>query len=143
MRGRYPSGLEYVDKFDGAAEQKERLKAILATMNGALRWLEACDQLAVSESRLHQLRADAIQAALDGIRPGKAGRPSRKAVAAAARIRELEQRVRELELAVQEAHVREEVALILSQRGEGEVGDVEPGKKGQRPSVKLRKQKPR
>jgi hypothetical protein len=138
MRGRRPSGPEYLDKLDGVAEDKERVKAIIGTMYGQLRWLEACDQLDVSESRLHQLREDALQGALDGVRRGVAGRPSRKSQSDAERIRELEQRVQELELAVQEAQVREEVALILSQRGE-----VEAGKKGRRPSVKLRKQKPR
>jgi hypothetical protein len=138
MRGRYPAGPEYVDKLDGAAEDKQRLKAILATMNGEVRWVEACDQLGISESRMHQLRADALQGALDGIRPRPAGRPSQLTTVDGERIRELEQRVRELELAVQEAQVREEVALILSQRGE-----AEPAKKGQRPSVNLRKRKPR
>lgn len=138
MRGRYPSGPEYVDKLDGPAEDKARLKAILDTMYGQVRWLEACDQLGISESRMHQLREDALQGALDGIRPRPAGRPSRLTTADSERIRELEQRVQELELAVQEAQVREEVALILSQRAE-----AGPAKKGQRPSVNLRKQKPR
>ena len=32
-----------MDKLDGAAEGKERLKTILATMTGEVRWLEACD----------------------------------------------------------------------------------------------------
>ena len=100
MRGRYPSGLEYVEKLDGATEDKERLKAILATMTGEVRWLEACDQLGISESRMHQLRAYALQGALDGIRPRPAGRPSRLTTADGERIRELEQRVQELELAV-------------------------------------------
>ena len=86
------------------------------------------------------LPATSAQRALDAIRPRPAGPPSQQALADAEQIRALQQRVQELELAVQEAQVREEVALILSQRGEGE---VEPAKKGQRPSVNLRKQKPR
>ena len=32
MRGRWPSGPEYVDKLSGSVETKQRLKAILDTM---------------------------------------------------------------------------------------------------------------
>ena len=32
MRGRYPAGLELIDKLDGSAQSKQRLKTILSTM---------------------------------------------------------------------------------------------------------------
>ncbi len=138
MRGRYPAGVEYVDKLDGAEADKERLKAILKTLSGEARLLEACDQLGIRETRFHQLRDRALQGALDALTPRPTGRPSRQNVAVAERVRELEQALAEQELVLQQALVREEVALILPQRGENETV-----KKGRRPSVKLRKQKPR
>jgi hypothetical protein len=138
MRGRYPAGIECVDELDGASADKARLKAIFGTLSGQARTLEACDQLAIGETRFRQLRKRALQSALDGITPRPAGRPSRRSAAEAERIRELEEALAEKELQLQQALVRAEVALIVPQRLEDETA-----KKGQRPSVKLRKQKPR
>ncbi len=42
MRGRYPSGPEFVDKLDGSPEAKERLKVLLETIAGQLRVGDAC-----------------------------------------------------------------------------------------------------
>lgn len=139
MRGRYPDGPEaLLEQFDGSAEDKRRLQAIMETVFGPARVCQTCERLDIGETYYRQLRDRALYGALDGIRARPAGRPSRRAVADAERIRELEQRAGELELALQEALVRAEVALILPQRSA-----VESEKKGQRPSVKLRKQKPR
>ena len=69
MRGRWPSGREYVDKLSGSAETKERLKTIFDTMYGEKRLLEACAQLDIGETRFHQLRELALQAALAAIEP--------------------------------------------------------------------------
>lgn len=113
MRGRLPAGPEYVDKLHGSEETKERLKAILNTMYGQARLLEACAQLDIGETRFHQLRETALQAALAALEPRPAGRPSQTALIEAEQIRTLEQRVQELELALHEAQVREEIALVL------------------------------
>jgi hypothetical protein len=56
MRGRWPSGPEYIDQLSGAVEEKERLKTILATLSGDKRVLEACAELGIGETRFHQLR---------------------------------------------------------------------------------------
>lgn len=136
MRGRYPAGVEYVDKLDGAEEDKERLTAILKTLSGEARLLEACEQLGIRPTRFHQLRDRALQGALDAITPRPMGRPRRPSVAE--RVRELEQALAAKELELRQAQVREEVALILPQRGE-----MEAVKKGRRSNVKLRRQKPR
>jgi hypothetical protein len=138
MRGRYPAGVEYVDKLEGAEADKERLKAVLKTLSGEMRLLEACDRLGIRETRFHQLRDRALQGALDALTPRPLGRPRRHSVADAERIHELEQALAEKELEMQQALVREEVALILAPRTEPETV-----KKGRRSSVKLRRQKPR
>ena len=138
MSGRYPAGSEYVDKLEGAAVDKERLKAIFDTMSGAARLQEACDRIGIRERRFHQLRDRALQGALDAIRSRPAGRPSRPTTPEARRIRELEQALAAKELQLQEALVRAEVALILPPRAESAAE-----KRGRRPRVKLGKSKPR
>jgi hypothetical protein len=138
MRGRYPAGSEYVEKVEGSQLAKERGRVLLELQAGRLRLLEACEQLGVRETRLHQLRHAAMQGWVQNLEPGVPGRPGLSLTPKAERIRELEQLLAEKELALQQALVREEVALILPRRGE-----VEAVKKGQRPSVKLGKRKPR
>ena len=113
MRGRWPQGLEYIDKLDGSLQTKERLKTILETLMGPTRMLEACAQLQIGETRFHQLRQVALQAALSALEPRPGGRPSRSASADNERIRALQERVAELEHALHEAQVREEIALVL------------------------------
>lgn len=138
MRGRYPAGLDVcIDELDGTPEEKRRLKTILKTVFGVSRLFESCGALVVGETRFRQLRRQALQGALDALKPKPPGRPSKASIADAQRLRELEQLLAEKELQLQQALVREEVALILPRaaaRGE---------KKTPRPSVKLRKQKPR
>ena len=138
MRGRYPAGSEYVDKVEGSALAKERGRVLLELLAGRVRLLEACDLLGVRETRLHQLRHAAMQAWVQSLEPGAPGRPSLSATPEAERIGELERALAQKELELQEALVRTEVALIVPQRLQ-----VEPEKKGPRPSVKLGRQKPR
>ena len=139
MRGRYPDGpQELLETLDGTTEDKQRVQAVLATVFGSARVMEACQDLGIGETRFRQLRDLALQGALDGIRLRPAGRPSRRATADATRVGELEQVLAGKELELQQALVREEVALILPQRTEDATV-----KKGRRSTVKLRKRKPR
>src|SRR5262249_6175364 len=45
MRGRFPAGPSYVDKLEGSAAAKERLKVVLETLAGQCRVQEACARL--------------------------------------------------------------------------------------------------
>jgi hypothetical protein len=140
MRGRLPSGPEYIDKLQGEAEEKERLKTIFATMYGGKRLLEACADLGLGETRFHQLRETALQAALAAIARRPAGRPSLASLSESEQIRMHQQRIEELELALEEAHVREEIALVLPQvRLDDHRRVVAGGKKMRRRRVKIRK----
>jgi hypothetical protein len=56
MRGRHPSGPEYVEHLQGSAQAKERLRLILETMTGKRRVQEACQLLKISPQRFEQLR---------------------------------------------------------------------------------------
>jgi hypothetical protein len=140
MRGRLPSGPEYIDKLEGEVEEKERLKTILATMYGEKRLLEACADLGLGETRFHQLRETALQGALAAIVRRPAGRPSLASLSESEQIRMQQQRIEELELALEEAQVREEIALVLPQvRLDDHRRAVAGGKKMRRRRVKIRK----
>lgn len=116
MRGRRPSGPEYVDKLEGSPEARQRLTAILETLAGHCRLQEACTQLGIAETRFHQIRSAALQAALEQLEPGPVGRPPRSASANADRIEQLQARVHELEIELRAAQARAEIALALPRR---------------------------
>ena len=77
MRGRHPSGPEFVDKLPGDATAKDRLRVVLETLTGACRVQEACERLNLSEQRFDQVRIEALQAALTALEPKPSGRPPR------------------------------------------------------------------
>jgi hypothetical protein len=113
MRGRYPSGPEFVDKLDGSAQAKGRLKALLETLAGSCRVGQACDRLGLSEPRFDQIRIAALQAALAALEPQPAGRRPRQALADADEVQGLRDRVAQLEGELQAALVRAEIAVAL------------------------------
>jgi hypothetical protein len=108
-RGRKPSGPEYVQHLEGSAEAKRRLQVILETMTGKKRVLEACQELAISESRFLQLRQELLQAALERLERRLAGRPRR--TPAAEDDNALRAELADMEQALATAQLREELAL--------------------------------
>ncbi len=111
MRGRYPSGPEVVQDLEGSKKAKERLRAILETLAGALRISQACDQLDICEQRFRQLRAELLQAALASLEDQPAGRPPRSEEPE--EIAALRQQVEALKRELHAAQVREEIVLGL------------------------------
>jgi len=111
MRGRYPSGPEYVESLDGSAQAKKRLRVVLETMTGTLRVQEACRTLEISEQRFYQLREELLQAALERLEGKPLGRPRRKIEDAESQA--LQQQLVELEAELRGSQVREEIALAL------------------------------
>jgi len=55
-----------VDRLDGPEELKWRLRVLLDTLAGRVSVAQACEELGVSESRLHELRRQALVGALAG-----------------------------------------------------------------------------
>ncbi len=113
MRGRHPSGPEYVDKLSGDETAKERLRVVLETIAGRRRVVDACAQLNVSEQRFDELRAEALQAALTALEPKPLGRKPQTPAPEAIELEKLRARNAELEAKLQVAAVRAEVAAIL------------------------------
>jgi hypothetical protein len=119
MRGRKPAGPQYVDGLEGSAQAKERLKVVLETLAGSCRVQQACRRLGVGEARFHELRQQALAAALAGLEPRPAGRPPAAGPAPpATEVAALRAQVVELEVAVRAAQTREEIALVLPRAAE-------------------------
>jgi hypothetical protein len=126
MRGRLPSGPEYVQHLQGSEQAKERLQVVLETMVGDCRVGQACQRLGISEQRFYQLRLELLQAALEQLEPKPAGRPRQEATATAAQVNELRDKLDELEMELAAAQLREELALAGLG---GRRSAAEPGKK--------------
>ena len=125
MRGRHPSGPEYVEHLEGSETARQRLKVVLQTLAGMCRVSAACEQLGVGEDRFAQLRCTALTAAVQALEPRVAGRPRRQADPSADERRQLQTRIAELEAQLQAALIRAELAVTLPQAG------ADPAKKAQ------------
>ena len=109
---RPPEGVGHVDRLDGPEELKWRLRVLLETIVGRISVAQACEELGVSESRLHALRRQALVGALGALMPKPTGRPA-AAETTTTREKELEARIQELEVDLQAALVRTELALAM------------------------------
>ena len=109
---RPPEGVGHVDRLDGPEDLKRRLRVLLETLSGRVSVAQACEELGVSESRLHELRREALEGALGALMPKPAGRPA-TAQTTTEREKELEGRIQELEVDLQAALVRTELALAM------------------------------
>lgn len=109
---RPPDGVGHVDRLEGPEDLKRRLRVLLDTLTGRVSVAQACAALGVSESRLHELRRQALTGALGALMPKPAGRPA-DAESATEREKELEARIEELEVDLQAALVRTELALAM------------------------------
>jgi transposase-like protein len=109
---RPPEGVGHVDRLDGPEELKWRLRVLLDTLAGRVSVAQACEELGVSESRLHELRRQALVGALGALMPKPAGRPA-AAETTTAREKDLAARIQELEVDLQAALVRTELALAM------------------------------
>jgi len=111
-RGRPPKGTGHVDGLEGPEDLKRRLKVVLETIVGNVSVHDACCELGVSESRLHEMRREALVGALQALLPKPSGRPA-KPPAATTKEQELLARIDELEVDLQAALVRTELALAM------------------------------
>jgi hypothetical protein len=102
-----------VQHLDGSTTARQRLQVILETLSGQCRVQEACQRLGVCEQRFHQLREEALAAALARLEPGLPGRPPRPVTPAEQEVETLTQQLAARELELRAARAREEIALTL------------------------------
>jgi hypothetical protein len=128
-RGRHPAGPNLVDGLEGPDEAKRRLRVILETVSGTRPIAEACAELGICEAAFHNLRKQALAAAVQGLAPRPAGRPRKDGDPEQQRIRQLEEQVFHLKKDLQAARIREEIAIVMphlltGRKGKGEAGDA-------------------
>ncbi|MBL9084450.1 MAG: hypothetical protein JNK76_21795, partial [Planctomycetales bacterium] len=112
-RGRKPKGAELVTTLEGSDAARERLKRIVDSLAGRATVAEVCAELGIGESRFHQLRTEALQAAVDRLEPRPAGRPTQPVSPTDGRVAELERQLRELRWELQACQIRLELAQAL------------------------------
>ena len=112
-RGRPPAGPGLVEGVEGPDEAKRRLRVILETVSGTRQVADACAELGISEAAFHNLRQQALAAAVEGLAPRPAGRPRKDGDPEQRRIRELEEQVFVLKKDLQAARIREEIAIAM------------------------------
>jgi hypothetical protein len=117
MRGKRPSGPEFVDKLDGSPEARQRLKVVLETLNGTRRVQEACKILGIKEARFDQLRIELLRAALNAAERRQPGRPARPSSPPEEENQQLRERNAQLEAELQAALIRAELAVTLPHVG--------------------------
>lgn len=103
-----------MDRLEGPEESKRRLRVILQTLSGECSVAQACEVLEVSEARFHELRRLALQGAVAGLMPGRAGRPrTTPPPEGPSRLEELTEENRDLRMQLWAAEIREEIALTM------------------------------
>jgi hypothetical protein len=118
-----------VERLEGSAEAKHRLRVILQTVAGDLTVAEACAELGIGKTAFFELRKKVLQASLEDLEPKPVGRPAREAPSTeeveAERLRKENERLRtDLEI----AHVREEIALAMPEVFEPSREEKKPSK---------------
>jgi hypothetical protein len=134
MRGRLPSGPEFVAKLDGSEQAKRRMQVLLETIAGSCRVAEACTRLGISEQRFDQIRMEALQAAVESLEARPAGRPAQTPTPAEVENQRLRQRIAELEGERKAALIRAELAVTLPQAGSTPEKKTPMGRRRGRPT---------
>ena len=109
--GRPSKGLGHVDGLSGGATEKQRLRAILATLTGELTVEEACRELGIERAYFQELRARALAGALAGLAPRAPGRPCKATQESTAELSQLRHENEELRFELQIEKVRLDLAL--------------------------------
>jgi Winged helix-turn helix len=115
MRGRKPSGPEYVERLQGSAKAKKRAQVILETLAGRLTVQEACRSLSIGEAFFNRLRKRFLTGGVPALEDRPAGRRPRQPSAAEERIDQLEADLQQTRLDLHAAQLREEIALTMPQ----------------------------
>ena len=110
-RGRPLVGVNLVERLDGSRVQRRQLRILLGTMTGTVTIAQACAELGLGRSRLHQLRWRVLEGGLAALEPQPRGRPPRPMPSAD--VAQLQARIDELELALQTMQLRSEIALAM------------------------------
>lgn len=110
-RGRPIDGVDLIERLDGPRLPRRQLRILLGTITGTVTIAQACAELGIGRSRLHQLRWRVLEGGLAALEPQPRGRPPRPRPSD--EVAQLQARVDELELALQTMALRSEIALAM------------------------------
>ena len=110
-RGRPVVGVALIDRLDGPRGQRRQMRILLGTIAGTLTIAQACAELGVGRTRLHQLRWRVLSAGFAALEPRPRGRP--RLPGPDREVDALQARVRELEIALRTTALRSEIALTM------------------------------
>ena len=111
--GRPPLGPALVDGLEGGELEKERLRAMLATLAGTCTIDEACSSVGLGRSRFLELRERALEGGLEALAPGVPGRPPKRVEVGAEELDGLRQTVDWLRVELETSRLRTEIALVM------------------------------
>jgi hypothetical protein len=112
-KGRPSLGPALADKVEGSEQAKVRLKIILQTIAGEMSVADACQQLALSEARFHELRQQWMQDACAALEPKALGRPKETTIEEELELLRLHRENKNLEKHLRAAQIREEIAIAM------------------------------
>jgi len=112
-RGRPIEGPKLVERLEGSADAKRRLRVILQTVAGELTVVEAGAELGIGKTAFFELRGRVLQTSLEDLEPKPVGRPRQEVPAEEAEAKRLRQENERLRDDLEIAYVREEIALAM------------------------------
>jgi hypothetical protein len=110
--GRPPLGSRIVDSLEGSEHAKERLRAILETVEGR-QIAELCERLGVERAYFNRLRTSTLQTALESLEPKTPGPKPKSTDPRDARIAALEDELRGVRLELDALRVRAALGITL------------------------------
>lgn len=110
--GRPPLGSKIVDTLDASEHSKERLRAILESVEGSP-IAGLCERLGMERAYFHRMRTATLQAAAESLEPKTTGPKPTIADPKDTRIAELEATVARLATELRATELRAELAIAL------------------------------
>lgn len=111
-RGRRPAKGSLVDRLQGSAEAKKRLRLVLETLTGDRSIPAAGALLGIGRRRFYDMRRQLLENALQSLELRPPGRPAQEETEAG-RVAQLEAEIQRLRTDLTAARVREEIALAM------------------------------
>jgi hypothetical protein len=110
---RPPNAARLVERHEGSALAKKRLRLFLETVAGRRTVAQACEALGVNEAAFYRMRDRWIVESIEGLEPRPSGPKPREPTLSAAEGAELTERIARLEREVRASAVRAELASVL------------------------------
>jgi transposase-like protein len=103
------TGVALLEKYEGEEQSVRRVQAVIETLSGKKRVVDACRELGICEALFRRFRDTCLQAAVSSRDPRKPGRKVRPEQPGGERIARLERELAQLRIELTGALAREEL----------------------------------